>query len=120
MTRVRFWMHLGPFALALAACDPLYEICVTVVACNAPSTITGAHVRIPVYEYDDFTGPDGRACYGDVGALGERFDIQVDKPGYHSKTAGPFQPENGSAQFDAKVCLDPLAMPDADAGAGHD
>jgi hypothetical protein len=111
---------LVAFALALPGCDPVYDICVTVVVCNMPSRITGAHVRMPPYDFDDYTGPDGRVCYSDVGALGERFTIDVDKRGYQSKTAGPFQPENGSAHFDTEVCLEPTAPPAQDGGTSPD
>jgi hypothetical protein len=92
---------------------------VTVVSCPTSAAITGAHVRITTYDYEDYTGPDGRVCYGDVGALGATFNIVVDKAGYQSKTAGPFQPEDRSS-FDTQVCIDPAAPPTQDGGTAID
>ena len=118
MTLIRS-MPFVAILVAASSCDPQYEICVTVVSCSTSSTIAGAHVRMPPYDFDDYTGPDGHICYGDVGALGETFTIQVDKRGYQSKTAGPYTPQDRYS-FSAQVCLDPLAPPPSDGGTESD
>jgi hypothetical protein len=115
MSRPLSWA-LTLLLCGVPSCDPVLTLCVTVVSCKTETKITGARVRIATYRYDDYTGPDGRACYSDVGTLGSAFTIDVDKPGYASKTAGPFQPEHGSQTYDAQVCLEPTSGSTADGG----
>lgn len=105
--------NLGMIALLLClvpSCDPAYEICVKVVACKTDAKIAGARVRVSPYQLEGQTGPDGKYCDGSVGTLRSAFSVEVDKPSYASKTAGPFQPENGSYSYDTQVCLDPAPL----------
>ena len=50
-------------------CDPAFSACVAVTACENADPIVGAKVHFEDYDAEEFTDPDGIACYGNVGEL---------------------------------------------------
>ena len=98
-------MSLVVAALA-PACDPTYSICVTVTSCDDADPIVGAKVQFPEFQAEEYSQPNGVACYGNVGELPESVEIVVEKPGYQLERTRVDTP-GGPGNFDAALCLKP-------------
>jgi len=93
-------------AALLPACDPEYNLCVVATSCADASPLA-AHVKIQAYGVDGNADSSGKLCHQELN-FPKPFQIEVDAPGFLSRTEGPFQlGAPGTTDFQAAICLEP-------------
>jgi hypothetical protein len=95
---------LGGFS---AGCDPVYQVCIVVTACDTGEPIAEAHVTVLNYEFEGTTNSRGKACFGGMGEATEPVWATVDKPGYVTVDSALSDP-HGESDVVAAVCLHPV------------
>jgi hypothetical protein len=93
------------------ACDPIFNVCVTVRSCSTGAPLSGVHVDFYYDPGSGFGSPgetdsQGRYCTGDMGSTSppSSYGIDTGKSGYQDAT---FSVDGGRS--DSEVCLKPLA-----------
>jgi hypothetical protein len=95
----------GGFAVG---CDPVYEVCVVVSACDTKEPLAEAHVTVLNYHFDGMTNSRGMACFDDMGHADEPVWATVEKSGYVTVDSALADP-HGESRVKAAVCLHPGA-----------
>lgn len=105
---------MGVAGLFLVACDPVFDICVTVTDCRTQKPIADALVEIHGEDADK-TDSIGQFCISDVGSARNPRDVDVSKSGYQDQSATTSA--ESDARADAHVCLVPAAPRSVDLSA---